>query len=171
VYSFSLILCRPPPAARSGRHWDFDHARPGKKRDHRAPRPNTSQLSLHGEKARGTIYTHPTHPFQNTLRPISAVPALPWPHLPGGRATVPGHSEPSGRPSKGPPRDQNSPVVVTKTYTISAAIILLSPSNFRRPCFTILLSTTTISPFSNPTTTVCFSVNSSTSSITSAGIS
>ena len=47
--------------------------------------------------------THPFHPFQNTSRaPFPRCHRPPWPHLPGGRATVPGHSEPQVDPPRAP---------------------------------------------------------------------
>jgi hypothetical protein len=99
VYPLSLILCLPPPAARSGRHRDFDRGRSGKKRNHR--------VQTHSNRRRTTSSPHPPLPPlpKHIARPISAVPPpslAPPAWWPGHRS---GAFRASGRPSKGPPRD------------------------------------------------------------------
>ena len=109
VYPLSSILCLPPPAARSGRHRDFDRACPGKKRDHRVQtRPNRRRTAMRREASHTP--TPPT-PFKTLCAPFPWCHRLPWPHLPGGRATVPGHSEPLVDPPKGPHATKTYPFV------------------------------------------------------------
>jgi hypothetical protein len=100
VYPLSSIPCLPSPATRSGRHRDFDRACPGKKRDHRVQTRSNRRRTA---KRRETSHTPtPSTPFKTHCAPFPRCHRLPWPHLPGGRATVPGHSEPLVDPPKGP---------------------------------------------------------------------
>jgi hypothetical protein len=120
VYPLSLILCLPPPAARSGRHRDFDRGRSGKKRNHR--------VQTHSNRRRTTSSPHPPLPPlpKHIARPRSAVPppslAPPawWPGHRSGAFRAP------GRPSKEPH--------ATKTYPFLPPMGWIGGGNdFARP--------------------------------------
>ena len=95
VYPLSLILCLPPPVARSGRHRHFD----------RGALVKRGTTAAHHVPIVVAPHPQPTHPFQNTFAShfYSAIAFLGPTCLVVDRCS--GAFRASGRPSKGPPRD------------------------------------------------------------------